>query len=75
MKLKWLVINTKIDMKKVVTKTYITEGSMDGTSLTFIDRVISLAMLRKVIKRVRTGKGGKVKITIKFLKNDNTRRN
>ena len=56
-------------MKKVTTKTYIIEGSMDGTSLTFIDPVISSYMLQKIIKRVRTGKGGKVKITIEVLKN------
>ena len=57
-------------MKKVVTKTYIIEGSMDGKSLTFVDPVISLTILDKIIKATKIGRGVMVKITIKVLEND-----
>ena len=57
-------------MKKVVTKTYIIEGSMDGKSLTFVDPVISLTILDKIIKSTKIGRGVMVKITIKVLEND-----
>ena len=51
-------------MEKVITKTYIIEGSSDGKSLTFINPVISLTILNKIRKATKIGRGIMVKITI-----------